>query len=92
MIEDVKQDADSRMQKTLQALRDELKRIRAGRAHPTLLDGIEVVYYDSATPLAQVASVSATDARTLTVTPWDKSIVAAVDKAIRESDLGVNPV
>ncbi len=92
MIDDVIEDADSRMQKTLQALRDELKRIRAGRAHPSLLDGVEVIYYDSATPLAQVASVSATDARTLTVTPWDKSVVAAVDKAIRESDLGVNPV
>jgi len=92
MIDDIKQDAGSRMQKSLQALRDELKKIRAGRAHASLLDGINVVYYDVNTPLAQMASVVASDARTLTVTPWDKGVVAAVDKAIRESGLGVNPV
>ncbi|RLA09523.1 MAG: ribosome recycling factor [Gammaproteobacteria bacterium] len=92
MINDVKQDAGTRMQKTLQALRDGLKKIRAGRAHASLLDGIQVTYYDASTPLSQVASVVASDARTLTVTPWDKTVVAAVDKAIRESGLGVNPV
>lgn len=92
MIDDIKQDAGSRMQKSLQALRDELKKIRAGRAHASLLDGINVVYYDVNTPLAQMASVVASDSRTLTVTPWDKGVVAAVDKAIRESGLGVNPV
>lgn len=92
MINDVKDDAGTRMQKSLQALRDELKRIRAGRAHASLLDGITVSYYDTDTPLAQMASVAASDSRTLTVTPWDKTSVASVDKAIRESGLGVNPV
>jgi len=92
VINDVKQDAGTRMKKTLQALREELKKIRAGRAHSSLLDGVSVSYYDVVTPLTQVASVVASDARTLTVTPWDKTVVAAVDKAIRESGLGVNPV
>lgn len=92
MINDVKEDAGTRMQKSLQALRDELKRIRAGRAHASLLDGITVSYYDTDTPLAQMASVAVSDSRTLTVTPWDKTAVASVDKAIRESGLGVNPV
>ncbi|MEL0081653.1 MAG: ribosome recycling factor [Gammaproteobacteria bacterium] len=92
MIDDIKQDAGVRMKKTLQALQEELKKIRAGRAHASLLDGVTVVYYDAETPLSQVASVVASDSRTLTVTPWDKTVVAAVDKAIRESGLGMNPV
>jgi len=92
MIDDIKQDAGTRMQKSLQALREELKKIRAGRAHASLLDSIRVSYYDVDTPLAQMASVVASDSRTLTVTPWDKAVVASVDKAIRESGLGVNPV
>ena len=92
MIDEINQDAETRMEKTLQALRDSLKAIRAGRAHASLLDNIMVPYYDAPTPLTQVASVSVTDSRTLSVTPWDKTVVTAVDKAIRESDLGVNPV
>ena len=85
MINEITQDAETRMEKTLQTLRDVLKAIRAGRAHASLLDNIMVPYYDAPTPLSQVASVSVTDSRTLSVTPWDKTVVTAVDKAIRES-------
>jgi ribosome recycling factor len=76
----------------VEALKQELAKLRTGRAHTSLLDHIKVPYYGNDVPLNQVASVAATDARTLTVTPWEKNMVTAVDKAIRESDLGLNPI
>ena len=91
MIDDVQQDAERRMAKSVAALQDGLKKIRAGRAHPGLLDHLMVEYYGNPTPLKQVANVGAEDARTLTVSPWEKQMVAVVEKAIRESDLGLNP-
>lgn len=91
MIDDVQQDAERRMAKSVAALQDELKKIRAGRAHPGLLDHLMVEYYGNPTPLKQVANIGAEDARTLTVSPWEKQMVAVVEKAIRESDLGLNP-
>ena len=92
MIEDIKKSAESRMVKSVEALKQELAKLRSGRAHASLLDHIKVSYYGSDVPLNQVANVVAADARTLTVTPWEKSMVAPVDKALRESDLGLNPV
>ncbi len=87
MIDDVLKDAEQRMAKSVHGLHEELKKIRAGRAHPGLLDQVHVNYYGVDTPLRQLANVSAEDART----PFDKAAVAAIDKAIRESDLGLNP-
>ncbi len=92
MIEDIKKDAKARMAKSLEALRTELSKIRTGRAHPSLLDHVHVDYYGNASPVNQVASVTIDDARTLVVTPWDKGMVKAVEKAIMTSDLGLNPV
>lgn len=91
MIEDVQQDAESRMAKSVASLQEDLKKIRAGRAHPGLLDHVMVEYYGNATPLKQVANITSEDARTLAVTPWEKQMVAPVEKAIRESELGLNP-
>ena len=91
MIEDVRRDAERRMAKSVAALQDELKKIRAGRAHTGLLDQVTVEYYGNPTPLNQVANIGTEDARTLVVTPWEKQMVAVVEKAIRESDLGLNP-
>jgi ribosome recycling factor len=91
MIEDIQKDAKSRMAKTVESLVGDLAKVRTGRAHPSLLDQITVSYYGSEVPVNQVANVSAEDARTLTVTPWEQSMVAPVDKAIRNSDLGLNP-
>ncbi len=91
MIEDIKKAATGQMKKAVEALATELQKIRTGRAHPSLLDHIQVSYYGTPTPLKQVANISAEDARTLLVQPWDKGMVTAVDKAIRESDLGLNP-
>lgn len=90
-IEKIKKDAESRMAKSLEALKADLGKVRAGRAHPGLLEHIKVDYYGTKTPLHQVASIGVADARTLTVSPWDKGMVAAIEKAIRESDLGLNP-
>ncbi len=90
--ESVLKDAEKRMHKSIEAVREELAKLRTGRASTALLDHIKVSYYGNATPLNQVASVSVADARTLTVTPWDKSVVPAVEKAILESELGLNPV
>ncbi len=92
MIEDIRKDAKVRMAKSLEALRAELSKIRTGRAHPSLLDHVHVDYYGNSSPVNQVASVTIDDARTLVVTPWDKSMVKAVEKAIMTSDLGLNPV
>lgn len=91
MLAEIKQDARVRMSKSLDALRHELAKIRTGRAHPSLLEHVQVDYYGSEVPISQAASVAVEDARTLSVTPWDKSMVAVVEKAILTSDLGLNP-
>jgi ribosome recycling factor len=91
MIDDIKKDAAERMGKSLESLRHELAKIRTGRAHPSLLDHLVVSYYGSEVPIKQVANVTAEDARTLAVTPWEKGMVQAVEKAIMQSDLGLNP-
>ena len=91
MIDDIKKDAAGRMAKSVDALRHELAKIRTGRAHPSLLDHLRVSYYGSDVPLNQVANVSAEDARTLAVAPWERNMVQAVEKAIMQSDLGLNP-
>ncbi len=91
MIDDIKKDAAARMGKSVEALRHELAKIRTGRAHPSLLDHLRVSYYGSDVPLSQVANVSAEDARTLAITPWEKNMVKVVEKAIMQSDLGLNP-
>jgi ribosome recycling factor len=91
MIEDIKADADERMGKSIEALHGVLARIRTGRANPNLLDGIQVSYYGTDTPLNQVASVSVEDARTLVIAPWEKGLVPAIEKAILKSDLGITP-
>ena len=91
MINDIKQDSEKRMQKTIDALRVEMTKIRTGRANVGLLDHVCVDYYGTSTPLSQVASITASDSRTILVTPWEKAMVAAVEKAILTSDLGLNP-
>ncbi|MGW8368530.1 MAG: ribosome recycling factor [Gammaproteobacteria bacterium] len=91
MIEDVMKDARVRMTKSLNAFQDELKKLRTGRAHTSLLDHITVEYYGNHVPLNQVASVVVEDPRTLSVTPWEKSMVQAIEKAIMTSDLGLTP-
>jgi ribosome recycling factor len=91
MLADIKKDARSRMNKSLEALRHELAKIRTGRAHPSLLEHVHVDYYGSEVPIGQAASVTVEDARTLSVTPWDKSMVGKIEKAILTSDLGLNP-
>lgn len=92
MINDVKKDANQRMLKSIESLRLELNKIRTGRASPAILEHVQVSYYGTPTPLSQVANVNVQDARTLAVTPWEKAMVAVVEKAILESDLGLNPV
>lgn len=91
MINDIKSDTEARMAKSLTALQGQFNRIRTGRAHPSLLESIRVDYYGSETPLSQVANVVVEDARTLSVTPWEKPLVQAIEKAIMKSDLGLNP-
>ena len=91
MLDDVKKDAADRMQKSLAAFRQELQKIRTGRAHTSLLDHVTVEYYGSEVPLNQVANIGVEDARTLTVTPWEKPMVQVVEKAIMTSDLGLTP-
>lgn len=91
MIDDIKKDAERRMQKSVEALKTELAKIRTGRPHPSLLDHVTVEYYGSEVPISQVANINVEDSRTLTVTPWEKPMVGAVEKAIMTSDLGLNP-
>ncbi|MGB1763725.1 ribosome recycling factor [Alloalcanivorax xenomutans] len=91
MIEDIKKDAESRMKKSLESLDVALKKVRTGRAHPSLLDTVHVSYYGSDTPLSQLANISVEEGRTLLVSPFDKSLVPDVEKAIMASDLGLNP-
>ena len=92
MIQEIKQDGEARMQKTLEALESTFSKVRTGRAHPGMLTGVMVSYYGSPTPLNQVASVNVEDSRTLLVQPFDRTMVQAIDKAIREADLGLNPM
>ncbi|WP_169391920.1 MULTISPECIES: ribosome recycling factor [Psychrobacter] len=92
MIKEIKQDGEARMQKTLEALENTFSKVRTGRAHPGMLSGVMVSYYGADTPLNQVASVNVEDSRTLLVQPFDRTMVQAVDKAIREADLGLNPM
>lgn len=91
MIEDLKKDAEQRMQKAVDSVSKAFKRIRTGRAHPSILDDVKVDYYGQMTPIQQVANVAVEDARTLTVSPWEKSMVPKIEKAIMTSDLGLNP-
>ncbi|MDP6183968.1 MAG: ribosome recycling factor [Gammaproteobacteria bacterium] len=91
MIKEIIADAGDRMDKSVEAFRIELTKLRTGRAHPSLLDHISVDYYGAQTPLTQAANVAVEDARTLSVTAWDKSMVSVIEKAILESDLGLNP-
>ena len=92
MIEDIKQDALNRMSKSIEAFKTELSKIRTGRAHPGLLNHITVDFYGTKTPIRQAANVTVEDARTLSITPWDKTMVPAIEKAIMNSELGLNPV
>lgn len=91
MIADVKRTAEQKMKKTLEALKHDLAKIRTGRAHTGLLDHVLVDYYGTPTPIPQVANVTLLDARTIGVTPWEKKMITVVEKAIRNSDLGLNP-
>ncbi len=91
MIDDILKDAGARMKKSVEALENEMSRLRTGRAHPSLLEHIKVDYYGSDVPLSQVANINTEDARSLSVTPWEQSMVKAVEKAIINSDLGLNP-
>ena len=92
MINEIKTDGESRMQKSIEALEAAFSKLRTGRAHPGILSGVMVSYYGSDTPLNQVASINVEDSRTLLVQPFERSMVQAVDKAIREADLGLNPM
>lgn len=91
MIADVKKTAEQKMKKTLETLKDDLGKIRTGRAHTGLLDHVMVDYYGTPTPIPQVANVTLIDARTIGVAPWEKKMAGAIEKAIRDSDLGLNP-
>jgi ribosome recycling factor len=91
VINDVKKDAQSRMEKALSSLDSQLLRIRTGRAHPSVLDPVQVDYYGNPTPISQVANIGVEDARTLKVTPWEKNMLPAIEKAIIKANLGLNP-
>lgn len=90
-IADIKKTAETKMAKSVESLKGELQKIRTGRAHPGILDQVHVEYYGSMVPLSQVANLSLLDARTISVQPWEKGMGAKIEKAIRESDLGLNP-
>ncbi len=90
-IADIKKNAETKMGKSIEALKNELQKIRTGRAHPGILDQVHVDYYGSPVPISQVANVSLLDARTISVQPWEKGMGPKIEKAIRESDLGLNP-
>ena len=91
MTQEIQQDAERRMKKTIESVSSEMVKLRTGRASPALLEHLRVDYYGTPTPISQVATVSVPDARTLSVTPWDKSMMSVIEKAILESDLGLNP-
>jgi ribosome recycling factor len=90
-IEDIRKTAEQKMAKSIEAFKQELMKIRTGRAHPGLLDQVHVEYYGSMVPISQVANVTLLDARTISVQPWEKGMGPKIEKAIRESDLGLNP-
>lgn len=92
VINEIRQDAEKRMRKSIDALHVAFNKIRTGRAHPSILDSVTINYYGTDTPLKQVASVNVEDARTLSVSPWEKNLIPAIEKAIMSSDLGLNPV
>ena len=92
MLDDIKKDAATRMGKCVETFQGDLKKMRTGRAHPSLIENMKVDYYGTDTPLKQVANISVEDARTLVVSPWEKSMVQAIEKAIHKSDLGLNPM
>lgn len=91
MINDIKKDAQERMAKAMDALANQLQRIRTGRAHPSILDPVQVEYYGSMVPVSQVANIGVEDARTLKVAPWEKNMLPAIEKAIIKANLGLNP-
>jgi ribosome recycling factor len=90
-IADIKKTAEQKMARSVEALKSELQKVRTGRAHPGILDQVHIDYYGSMVPISQVANVSLLDARTISVQPWEKGMGAKIEKAIRESDLGLNP-
>jgi ribosome recycling factor len=90
-ISEIKKNVEQKMARTIEAFKTELQKIRTGRAHPGILDQVQVDYYGSPVPISQVANVSLLDARTISVQPWEKGMGAKIEKAIRESDLGLNP-
>jgi len=92
MLDDLKKDARERMAKCVQNFQSDLKKLRTGRAHPSLIEHLRVDYYGSEVPLQQVASISVEDGRTLVDSPWEKTVVQAIEKAIHKSDLGLNPM
>ncbi len=91
MLNEIAQDAQERMQKSLEVLANNLKKIRTGRAHPSILDTVTVSYYGSDVPLSQVANISVEDGRTLSISPWENNLAPEIEKAIMKSDLGLNP-
>lgn len=91
MLQDLMKDTEARMDKSIESFKLELAKIRTGRAHPSLLDHISVDFYGTPTPIGRAANVTIEDSRTLAVAAWDKSLVSAIERAIRESDLGLNP-
>lgn len=91
MLADVKKTAEAKMQKSIEALKSDLGKVRTGRAHTGILDHVTVDYYGTPTPINQICNINLADARTIMVTPWEKKMSAAVEKAIRDSDLGLNP-
>lgn len=91
MINEIKQDSEVRMKKSIESLRVDMTKVRTGRANAGFLDHVQVDYYGSLTPLSQVANVTTSDSRTIMVTPWEKSMLAAIEKAILTADLGLNP-
>ena len=91
MIAEVKQNTEQKMVKSVESLKANLAKVRTGRAHPGILDHIQVDYYGSPTPITQVANITLIDARTIGVTPWEKKMASTIEKAIRDSDLGLNP-
>jgi ribosome recycling factor len=92
MLEDLKKDARERMLKCVQTFQADLRKLRTGRAHPSLIEHLKVDYYGSEVPLQQVASIAVEDGRTLVVSPWEKTVVQAIEKAIHKSDLGLTPM
>jgi ribosome recycling factor len=91
MLNDIKADASARMQKCIVSFQSDLKKLRTGRAHPSLIEGLKVDFYGSESPLNQVANIAVEDGRTLVVTPWDRTMVAAIEKAIHKSELHLTP-